>query len=64
MKDNAHPEVVRLSRNKLVLDALRAAIERNRAQQRIPGADIVPIERGGHAVHPIRALHKGDIHGL
>lgn len=31
IKDNAHPEVVRLSRNKLVLDALRAAIERNRA---------------------------------
>lgn len=31
IKDNANPEVVRLSRNKLVLDALRAAIERNRA---------------------------------
>ncbi len=31
VKDNAHPETVRLSRNGLVLDALRAAIERNRA---------------------------------
>lgn len=31
IKDNAHPEIVRLSRNGLVLDALRAAIERNRA---------------------------------